>query len=303
MKAMSWFYLALLASLLYAIVNLLDDNLLSFVYKSPYLATAFAGFFGSVPLLSRLFIHTANIPASLAVLSVASGSFTVVIALFYFRGLQSDSPSIVVALFGLAPATIPFFAHFIVHERLMSVEIVGFVIVLLASIGLAITDFKQLKFSKALVPVLIAVVFMDAVSLTTKYVYQRASFYPAYLYFSAGMGIGGVFFLLFKLGENKKTMQDITKKIRKLLPVFIITELLALAADFTLNFAISRGPVSLVKVIEGIQPMFVLLIALALYPLSPKYFREAKEGNPLRKFAFMAATVAGLAVISVAAKV
>lgn len=300
---MSWFYLALLAPLLYAMVNLLDDNLLAFVYKSPYLATASVGLFGSLPLLSRFFINTHAIPDSLAVLSVVAGFLTLAYYFFYFRGFESATPSIVIALFSLAPATIPVFAHFIVHEQLTVLEIVGFVIVLLASMGLAVTDVKRFKFSKALVYVAIAVVFMDIVSIATKYVYQRADFYPAYLYFSFGMGLGGIFFLLIKLTDNKRLVAQIAKTIKKLLPVIIITELIGVTAELTLNLAISRGPVSLVKVIEGIQPMFVLLIALGLHPFWPKYFREAKDGKLVSKFTMMAIIIIGLGIISVGAKV
>src|ERR1700694_523596 len=113
---MSWFYLALLVPILAAIVNLLDDNLLSFVYKSPYLATVSAGLYGSLPLLSLLFIHSHKLPWALALLAISSGILTLAYYFFYFKGLQSDSPSVVIAIFSLAPATIPFLAHFIVHE-------------------------------------------------------------------------------------------------------------------------------------------------------------------------------------------
>lgn len=299
---MSWFYLALLAPLLYAIVNLLDDNLLSFVYESPYLATVSAGFYGALPLLSRIFLHAHTLSLELSLLSIGAGCLTLGYYFFYFKGLESDSPSIVIALFSLAPATIPFFAHFIVHEHLSLAEISGFTIVLLASLGLAGSDLRRLKFSKALVPVAIAVIFMDALSLMTKYAYQRADFYSVYIYFSIGMGLGGIFFLLLKFKQNKVGILRIKKRIKKLLPVFVAAELIGLAAELTLNLAISRGPVSLVKVIEGIQPVFVLLIALALYPRSPKFFREAEDGHPRRKFALMLIVIAGLAIISVSYK-
>lgn len=299
---MTWFYLALLAPLLYAIVNLLDDNLLQFVYKSPYVAAVSAGFYGSLPLLSRFFLDSHRLPPHLAMLSLLAGFLTLSYYFFYFRGLETDTPSIVVALFGLAPATIPFFAHFIVHERLGVAEIIGFVIVLLASLALAVADFKRFRFSRALFFVVIAVIFMDAASIITKYVYQKTDFYSAYLYFSAGMGVGGLSFLLARFSDNAATIRDIARGIKRLLPVFIVAELLGLAAEFTLNLAISRGPVSLVKVIEGIQPMFVLLIALGLHPFWPKYFREGESGHLVRKFALMAVIIIGLAVISFGAK-
>ena len=103
------------------------------------------------------------------------------------------------------------------------------------------------------------------------------------------------------LGHNrdKKAIGEIKKKLAKLLPIFIGAELLALSAEFTLNLAVSKGSVSLVKVIGGVQPMFVLIIALLLFPFWPKFFREASEGHLIRKFALMIVIVAGLALIAV----
>lgn len=296
---MDWFYLALLAPLLYAIVNLLDDNLLQFVYKSSYVAAVSAGFYGALPLISRLFIHADSIPAGLAVLSIIAGFLTLCYYFFYFKGLEADAPSVVVALFGLATALLPIFAHFILHEQLQGLQLVGFVIVLLASLSLGVNSFRGFKFSKALLPILAGIVFMDAAALLTKNVYEQVPFYPAYLYFSAGMGLGAIFFLLLKWADNKKAIRQISRNIKRLLPIFIVAELTGLAAEFTLNLAISRGPVSLVKVIEETQPVYVLLIALALYPRWPRFFREAEEGRPLRKFVLMTVVIIGLGIVAV----
>lgn len=293
---MDWFYLALLAPLLYAVVVLFDDSLLRFVYKSPYIGTIAAGFFGVLPLVAALF-RPVSIPAGLAGLALLSGFLTITYYFFYFKGLEVESPSVVVALFNLAPATIPIFAHFLVHENLQTAQLVGFAIILLASIGISAVDIKKFKFSRALLPILIAVACMDAVSIITKYVYQNVDFFPAYMYFSAGMGIGGLTFLLINWTGNKKNLADIGKIFKKVLPFFLVAELVNLAAEFTLNLAISRGPVSLVKAVEGVQPMFMLLLALLLYPFAPKFFREAEEGGIAKKFVLMAVAVVGLVII------
>lgn len=299
---MTWFYLALLAPLFYAIVNLFDDNLLAKVYKSPYLASAFAGLFGTVPLIA-LFFRPAPISLHFGLLAATCGFLTILYYFFYFKALELEVPSVVVALLGLAPAALPFFAYFMVHERLAPMAIVGFIIVLLASIGLAAVDIKNFKFSAALVPALIAVLIIDILSLLTKHVYDHAQFFPAYMCFSAGMGIASLFFLSLKPKANAAGLKDVRKIIKKVLPIFVAAELTSLAAEFTLNLAISRGPVSLVKVIEGIQPIFVLLIALALYPIAPRFFREAEDGGLAKKFGLMAAIVVGLVFISYSTKV
>ena len=73
---MSWFYLALLAPLLYAVVNLIDDNLLQHVYESPYVGTAISGIFGALPLISLLFLNSTGISKQLGGLALLAGFLT-----------------------------------------------------------------------------------------------------------------------------------------------------------------------------------------------------------------------------------
>ena len=300
---MSWFYLALLAPLLYAIVNLIDDNLVRFVNKGPYFVATVAGIFGATPLISRLFIGTQPMSLKLTIFAVLAGFFTVLYYFFYLKALESEQPSIVIALFGLVPATLPFLAHSILHEQLIGAQIIGLAIVLIASLGLVITDFKKLKFSKAIVLILSSVVLLDAISIMTKYVYQQVPFYPAYMYFSVGMGLGGLYFLLVMLmTRGGNSFRQTRQSLKKFILLFIIGELINLGAEISLNLAVSRGPVSLVRVIESIQPIYVLLIAILLYPVAPKYFREAAETGRTKKFILMGIIIIGLIIIGVASK-
>ena len=300
---MSWFYLALLAPFLFAVVNLIDDNMLRFVYKGPHLATALTGLFGALPLVSLLFLDTKPTPSNLLVLMVLAGFLTTIYYFFYFRSLELESPSIVISMLSLVPATVPILSYFFLDERLTSIQIVGFLLVLLASLGLALTEVKKFTFSKALIPVLVVVLILDIVSILTKYVYSQADFYTAYMYFAAGMGLGGIYFPLIMYYEKTEHDFSVLKtKLHKTIPLLIFVELLGILSEFILNLAISRGPVSLVKAIEGSQPLFVLAIALILYPFYPKFFREAEESKSLKKFILMGIVVAGLAIISITSK-
>lgn len=296
---MSWFLLALLAPLIYAFVNLIDDNLLRHIYKGPRLAAAVSGLFGAVPLVSLLWVGWTPIKTSLALMMLAAGVLTALYYYNYFKALERESPSVVVAMFSLIPATLPILAYFFVDERLSGLQLVGFLIILLASLALSLTDVRKFTFSKALVPVLWVVVFSDIVAILTKYVYDRAEFYPAFMFFAAGLGIGGLYFAFWVFVERaKQDMSLLKKKLRKLIPILITVELFGVAAEFTTNLAVSRGPVSLVNVLEGVQPIFVLLIAVLLYPIAPHLFREAAEGKLAKKFACMAIILVGLGVIA-----
>ncbi len=296
---MSWFYLALIAPLLFAVVSLIDDNLLRFVYKGPYLATAISGIFGALPLLSLFFVDTTPIQTPLAVTMLVAGFLTTLFYFFYFKSLQHESPSVVIAMLSLVPATLPILAYFILDERLTGIQIAGFVLVLIASLSLAVSGIRKFKISKALLPVLVAVVIADIISLLTKYVYSNADFYTAFMYLSAGIGIGGIYFpLIMYFDKTQHDLSILKRKLYKVIPLLIAVELLAIAAEFTSNLAVSRGPVSLVRAVEGIQPAFMLVIAVALYPFFPKHFREAIEGKLPKKFTLMFLIIVGLYLIS-----
>lgn len=295
---MSWLYLALLAPFLYALVNLLDDNLLKFIYKTPYAGAAISGAFGIVPAAVVLLfgLNGANLSLSLVLLSLMAGFMTIVSYFFYFKGFETANPSVVAALLSLSPVLIPFAAHFIVNERLTTTEIAGFALVILAAFAYTLTDIKKLTISKALLPVLTAAVLVDIVSVTNKYIYERADFYSAYIYFSLGMLLGGIFFACLQHLVHQKISAKKLYKQKSYILVFGLAsvELLNLAAEFAHDRAISLGSVSLVNALENLQPLYVLLVAVALYPKWPQYFREAGEGNLRIKLALALLMVGGI---------
>lgn len=297
---MSWFYLALLAPLLFAFVNLIDDNLIHHVYKGPYFGAIISGFFGSLPLLSLLFLKHQSVSPIITFLGISAGFLTVVYYFFYFKALELESPSVVIAMYSLTPATVPILAYFFLGERLIHLQIFGFMIVLLASFGLAVTEVKNFKFTKALKHMIVAALIFAVVSIFSKRVYQNTDFYIGYMLFAFGMGVGGLYFLLVLVFlKTNNIVKDLKKNANKILALLVLAEFIAIIAEFTGNLAVSRGPISLVKVVEGVQPIYVLLIALLFYRFSPKHFREAAEGGLLKKFSLMALIIFGLYFIGV----
>lgn len=296
---MSWLYLALLAPLFWAIVVLIDDNLLRHVYKGPYLAAIISGLFGATPLLSLFWIHNLEIPAhSTLVWACLAGFFTVVYYFFYFRALEREQPSTVIALMSLTPLLLPLFAHFAVGENLTANQLAGFLIVLAASFLLSLVDVRKFKFSAALVSVFVASALYAVASLGSKFAYERTNFFTGYIFFSLGMGMGGLFFIYTLLYRRQKQVLSgiIRRNNLKIILFLIAAEIFNVSAEFLQNLAISRGPVSLVKAVENIQPVYMLIIAILLYPFFPKYFRDAEGGRLGYKFLMMVLIMAGVYV-------
>lgn len=293
---MDWIYLALIAPLLWAVVVLIDDNLLKHVYRNPVFGAIISGLFGALPAITLLWNSTVPTEYSILALAAACGFFTVVMYHLYFNALDREEPSIVIALFSITPALLPFLAHIVVGESLTTTQLLGFVIVLLAGIVLSFTDVKKLKISSAFFYILGAAIITDMVLLGTKYVYDHTNFYTGFMYYSLGMGLGGLYHLYYAHFSRQKL--GLKKLLRKngiwVFAVLVVAEVINIAAEFVSNLAVSRGQVSIVKVLENIQPLYMLVFAVLLYPLFPKYFREGAKGRLRLKLGMMLIMLVGV---------
>ena len=179
-----------------------------------------------------------------------------------------------------------------------STQYLGFSLVLISSVAISLVDVKKLKFTRAF-PLMVAASLLTAlVAILAKYVYQFVNFWSGFIFISTGMGIAAFFFMIF-FRKGRKFVFEFTKRFKKYIFIFIIAELLNIGAVLLSNLAMSKGPVSLVKVIEGIQPIYVLVFALAFFPVFPKYFREALHGQKLKKILLMIVMIIGLYFIHV----
>lgn len=293
----NWFYIALLSPALFALINIVDDNLLRDVYKSPFFGAIISGFFALLPLLSLLFISITIPPIHIMLTAIIAGFLTVIYYLFYFKGFAVESPSVIISLFNLSPALVPFFAYVFLGERLNANQYLGFLFILGASIGISVTDIKKFKFSPALYLITIASIITAVIAILAKYIYSNVDFWSGYIFYSIGMGLGALFLsTIFK--EGRSFFKEFNKTFKKWILIFILVELLGISAELSLNYAISKGPVSLVKVIEGVQPIYVLFFALLFFPFFPKYFREATKGGKIKKIGFMVVMLIGLYYVS-----
>lgn len=293
----TWFYVALISPALWAAVNIIDDNLTHKVYKNYFSGTVIAGFFSLIPLFLLPFfpIHTPGI--QIIFFAFLSGFLYMVSSIFYFRSLMVEVPSIVIALWGLAPVFIPFFAYTFLHEKLHPIQYVGFFLVLIASLAISLTNVKKLKLSSAFFFAVIGTIFYAACALTQKYVYDNTDFWSGYIYISIGMGLSSAF-LVLTFSKAREFFTKFHSRYKKFLLIFLINEVINLGAIFFNNLAIALGPVSLVKVIEGTQPLFVLAYALLFFRFSPKHFREAKSGGTVKKIILIGVMLVGLYIIS-----
>jgi uncharacterized membrane protein len=291
-----WFLVAVLSPALFALVTLADDNLVRKVYKSPEFGAIVSGFFALLPLLAIPFFPIQIPPISIVILAMTAGFLTVNYYLLYFKALLVESPSIVITLFQMSRAMVPFLAYIFLGELLSRGEYIGFLIIFSSAVGISAIDIKKLKLSKAFPLIVVAALMTAVIAIIDKTAYKDIRFWDGYIFFCIGMGLGA-FTLTRVTSEGRNFYKNFFSKFKVFILLFLVTELLNIGAEMSLGYAISQGPVSLVKVIEGIQPFFVLLFAILLFPFMPQYFREASEKNLIRKILFMLLMLLGLYII------
>lgn len=294
-----WLFYSLLFPVLFAVVNIIDDNFLRKVYRSAYFGAIISGFFGMLPLALSLFFPIQIASFQVILTGIFCGFLTCIYYYFYLKALGEENPSVVIALSNLTPVFALSIAFLFLGETLTSKHLLGFIIIIIASSILSLTKFslKKTSISKGLLSVIIASFIYAVVGVLSKFVYNNVDFVSGYMYFAVGLGIGGLFLSIVPKG-GRGFYKEFGKKFTKYIVVFFFIELLGISAEMLNNLAISTGPISLVKVVEGIQPIYVLLFAIVAYPLFPKYFREAKIDGKLKKFICMMLILVGLYLIN-----
>ena len=292
---MEWFYLALLNPAIFALINILDDNMLKGIYKTPYFGTIVTGLFALLPLLGLFFFKIAFPPINIILVALTAGFILIITYFFYFKALEVETPSIIVSLWLSSVAIVPFLAYIFLNEVFNFNQYIGIILILISSFILSV-NFKELKFSKAAIFMIIASILSAFMVILEKYVYSFIDFYSGFVFISFGIGIGALFFMVF-FKEGRKFPKQFFHS-RKWLWLFILTELINIFGVFLVNYTISKGPVSLIEAIAGIQPLYVLIFSILLYPFFPKYFRDAVHGNNMKKFVCMLVIVIGLYLIN-----
>lgn len=293
---MEWFYLALLAPLFWALVIIIDDNLIRSVYRTPYFGAIISAFVGSFSAITLFWAP--GLPSSEAISMAMLAGFLISVFFFlYFLSFETESPSVIGALLNLVPAFVPFLAYIFLREQLSTPQYVGLALVVGSSLALTVVDIKKFKFSRAVFIMTLAALLYAAAELISKHLYNQYDFLSIFGFISLGMAIGGIFFL-YSFLDGRTFWQDFKKHPGVIVALLVVNEILYNIGHVIHNLALSTGPVSAIVAIEGIQPAYILILAVLLAPLLPKYFRESTH-DIKRKLFFIVIMLCGLYLIYV----
>jgi drug/metabolite transporter (DMT)-like permease len=268
---MSWFLIALGAPILWAVVNIADDYLVSkYSQKEKERSSGGLVLFSSlIGLVVAFFIFLFTngvwtVSFIDKVLLFITGGLTIVWIILYLYALEIEDISAIVPWFLVVPIFGYFLGYIFLGETLTKYQIIGAVIVLLGALVNSI-DFSGEKRKLKKRPVFYMILACIAIAVSGvifKFVTIEGSFWVSSFWEYLGLGVFGVIIYIFV--PKYRSEFHYMRKIGgiKILSVNIISELMSIVGNLMTNFALLLAPVTMVYLVSSFQPAIVLIFTI-----------------------------------------
>ena len=305
---MQWFILALIASILWAVVVIVDKFILTHYIKD---AVSYQVFLTLTMLPFLIFLlpftsHSTNssTPTILPVIIILLGVAMGLVFVLYNKALMIEEVSRVTPLFYLSPLFVLLFSFMFIGEGLSLRRYVGIGLMVFSAISVSVSlrgrnrDSHRQSHSHslhiALSPALLMILVLDIMNagkdVISKLILSHLD-YLSYLFWFLLGNIAGRPFLLLIPHNREKTLMIIKTLPPKVYLLSFINSTLAWAGYVLYFKAVSMTYISLVSAIPTTQPFLVFIFATLLGLFYPGLIEEKTDRRSL--------TIKGIAAVSV----
>lgn len=296
---MTWIFIALLAHIFWGLVNIGDKYLITNKIKSPYVYLVLLTWSGILAVILIPFIDF-YIPELKWLLWIALAS-----ALYFFGGLpyvkavKIEDISRINIWWNLIPLFTLLLSWWTIGDHLSNHQFVAFVVLLFGSI-LASIHFRQknITLSKAFPYMMIATLCYAGYAVVIRYVTQSVPFLVTYV--SNGIIIVFISFSMFLWPRFRTEFTTDLKNInKKIAATFLSIAVLDEAAVLLNIWALSLGPAALIFALEGVQTLFVFLLAVLISLFRPQIIKEELDKrNIVLKLTALVIIIVGVILVN-----
>lgn len=298
---MTWFYLALMAPLLWSVVNHIDKFLLSKYFKSGGVGALLI--YSSLIALLVLPVVYAISPdvfdmawqSMLTLLLV--GILSALAVMFYLYAMNEDEASVVMPFFQTIPIYGMAMSYFFLGETLTSEQVAYSAVIVLGAVILSfdLSEDSGLIFKKKLVGFVLTSSFFYALyQVLFKVGALEEDFWVSLFWQHVGLLLVGLFLLAFVPRYRREFLSMVKDNSAAIFSLNIGSELLTIVGNSFVAYASLLAPVALVMTVELYQPAFVFLFGVLLTLYLPKIAKERIRGRHLvQKLSAIAVIFAG----------
>jgi len=295
-----------LASLLWGTTNYIDKYLISKItkngdYKGLIVFSSLIAGLILLPISAVLTKLNINIDLVSFIYVFFSSTVYIITSALYFKALNRDDTSLVIAMFQLIPVFSYFLGLIFLTEILSIKQIIGGLIVIISAI-LMTFEFGKMKFDKskiitlsimALSSFLYAVYFLLFRFATLNHSFEKITFW-----YQIGLFLNGLIIFLLLKSYRHSFIDLIKSNGKKVFSYNILNESLNLTANLLVNYAITFAPLAIVLTLNGLQPFFVFFIGIILTLTIPKIIKEdIRKNTLLQKALCIIGSIIGLAIL------
>lgn len=284
---MSWFYIALIGPILYAVSNHIDKYLLEKYFKGGEAGAVvlFSALFSIVALPIIYFIDPGvfSLDAKTILALSLNGTINIICLILYFKALRDEDASTVVPFYQTIPIFGFILGYFILGETLNTDQVLACFLLVTGTIILSL-DFSASTISiKGRVAMLMMISsFLFAVNgVVFKLIATEQGFWISAFWEFAGKVFIGILLFVFISSYRKQFLQIMKINSMPVLSINSLNEFIFLLADGFSIFATLLAPIALVMSINGLQPVFVFVFGIVLTVFFPKIIKESMTKNDL----------------------
>lgn len=269
-------FFAILSPAIYGINNYIDKFFLEKYKISPVVITVYSGIFAFLAgliVLGFTGFYKADIKSVLII--IGSGFLTNIYVLPYFKALNLDETSRVIPLFQFVPVFVLILSFLFLGEKLNLGQYLGALSIVIGSFLISLEKFnaKIFKIRPAFWYMMLSSFLFSISVVLYKLGVEEIPFWNTLPYEGLGIGIGALTIFLYK--NNKKAFIKETKGFsKKVYGLMSVNESVYVTARYTTYFALSLVTASVVNVLGGFQPFFVLVYGLILSLFFPFILKE-----------------------------
>jgi drug/metabolite transporter (DMT)-like permease len=295
-----WLYFALLTPLLFAIVHVLDMYCVDDIFVKPWIgvvtsAVASLVIFIPLPYLAPV-LHWTMPSISIFLMALAAGALIQFSQFFYFQALSYSEAGIVAAYWNMVPALVPIASFLVFSEVLSSTQYIGICLLVVASVLFCLLDSNLNTRWMSLALMLCAALMQVAMFLLQDIVFDAISYSEGFYLITTGLIIAGFSPLLFSKCRN--TLKKEGKVLTAGVKIFLLIEVVNLAALACSQRAVSLGIPSLVAAVESIIPAYTFALSIAILVLVPKYGDEDSKKYIMKKLSLVGIMFYGVLLVS-----
>ena len=297
---MTWFFIALIGPLLYAMTNHIDKVLLEKYFKESGVGTLIL-FSSLLSILALPFLFWADSTVfsvgwfNMSIMALV-GTLNMLVLWFYLLAIRDEEASIVIVFYQLVPVFGLILGYFILNETLNKLELIAMAIIILGTtiISFEIDAENKFKLRRQTISLMLAASFCWALgSVIFKFVALEENVWRSLFWEHVVLVIFGIIIFIFKSSYRKSFLSALKNNSKAILSLNVANETLYMVGNLVFAFSYLLAPIALVLLVDSFQPIFVLGIGIFLTVFFPHVSVENIQAKHLWQ-KFIAICITGI---------